>query len=119
MPPACSPRTESPRHAGPVAPFFVVLSAFSLGPTIHRRRESQSLRTAFSWLVTRSLTRVRARPAHEGFTGVMADACDAAGPRLCACGALFPATCPHRPAPKPNCGSRPKGRRPGRDSGPG
>lgn len=38
-----------------VAPLFVVLSAFSLGPAIHRRRESQGLRAAFSWLVTRSL----------------------------------------------------------------
>lgn len=38
-----------------VAPLFVVLSGFTLGPAIQRRRESRGLRGAFRWLVTRSL----------------------------------------------------------------
>lgn len=38
-----------------VAPLFVVLSAFTLGPALQRRRDAQGGRAAAGWLVTRSL----------------------------------------------------------------
>ena len=38
-----------------IAPLFVVLSAFTLGPALHRRRDAQGVRAAISWLVSRSL----------------------------------------------------------------
>ncbi len=38
-----------------VAPLFVVLSAFTLGPAVERRRLAQGVRAAISWLVSRSL----------------------------------------------------------------
>jgi predicted acyltransferase len=38
-----------------VAPLFVVLSAFTIGPALERRRAAQGLRAAMGWLVNRSL----------------------------------------------------------------
>ncbi len=38
-----------------VAPLFIVLSAFTIGPAFHRRRDAQGVRVAISWLVSRSL----------------------------------------------------------------
>lgn len=41
-----------------VAPLFVVLSAFTLGPALERRRAAQGARAAMGWLVNRSLALV-------------------------------------------------------------
>jgi predicted acyltransferase len=38
-----------------VAPLFIVLSAFTLGPALHRRREALGVRPALAWLLTRSM----------------------------------------------------------------
>ena len=38
-----------------VAPLFIVVSAFTLGPALHRRCEALGVRAGVSWLVTRSL----------------------------------------------------------------
>jgi len=38
-----------------VAPMFVVLSGFTIGPAVQRRREADGVRAALSWLAVRSL----------------------------------------------------------------